>query len=107
MRILWRNSFVNLRYISDDEKAGLFLLLSYFKEENDRLKLLIDTGKFNLQLDIQPGMSTQDIELMRKDIEEGILSQIQVNQLILQDSKTTWNLKVNYNSYILKYNIRN
>ena len=98
---------MNLRYISDDEKAGLFLLLSYFKEENDRLKLLIDTGKFNLQLDIQPGMSTQDIELMRKDIEEGILSQIQVNQLILQDSKTTWDLKVNYNSYILKYNIRN
>ena len=60
-----------------------------------------------MQLDIQPGMSTQDIELMRKDVEEGILSQIQVNQLILQDSKTTWDLKVNYNSYILKYNIRN
>ncbi|CAF0816111.1 unnamed protein product [Adineta ricciae] len=69
-------------------------LIRELKEENDRLKLLIDTGKFNLQLDIQPGMSTQDIELMRRDVEEGILSQIQVNQQLLQDSKTTWDLKL-------------
>lgn len=55
----------------------------------------MDTGKYNLQLDIQPGMSTQDIEIMRKDVEEGIRSQIQTNQLLLQDSKTTWDLKVN------------
>ncbi|UJR26288.1 hypothetical protein I4U23_007626 [Adineta vaga] len=69
-------------------------LIRELREENDRLKLLIDTGKYNLQLDIQPGMSSQDIELMRKDMEEGILSQIQANQLVLQDSKTTWDLKL-------------
>lgn len=58
------------------------------------MKLLIDTGKYNLQLDIQPGMTNQDIEAMRKDMEEGILSQIQANQQVLQDSKTSWDLKV-------------
>ena len=58
------------------------------------MKLLIDTGKYNLQLDIQPGMTNQDIELMRKDMEEEILSQIQANQQVLQDSKTSWDLKV-------------
>jgi len=39
-------------------------------------------------------MTNQDIELMRKDMEEGILSQIQVNQQVLQNSKTSWDLKV-------------
>jgi hypothetical protein len=38
---------------------------------------------------------------MRKDMEEGILSQIQANQQVLQNSKTSWDLKVffNYDSY--------
>lgn len=39
-------------------------------------------------------MTNQDIEAMRKDMEEGILSQIQANQQVLQDSKTSWDLKV-------------
>jgi hypothetical protein len=50
-------------------------------------------------------MTNQDIELMRKDMEEGILSQIQVNQQVLQNSKTSWDLKVvflNYDSYLIK-----
>ena len=68
----------------------LFIL----QEENERLKLLIDTGKYNLQLDIQPGMSNQDIESMKKAMEEEILSQIQTNQQVLQDSKTSWEIKV-------------
>ena len=54
----------------------------------------MDTGKYNLQLDIRPGMTNQDIEAMRKDMEEGILSQIQANQQVLQESKTSWDLKV-------------
>ncbi|CAF4324903.1 unnamed protein product, partial [Adineta steineri] len=70
-------------------------------EENDRLKLLIDTGKYNLQLEIQPGMTNQDIELMRKEMEEEIRSQIQENQQILQNSKTSWDLKVIYSYYKL------
>jgi hypothetical protein len=41
-------------------------------------------------------MTSQDIESMRKDMEEGILSQIQVNQQVLQGSKTSWDLKVIY-----------
>ena len=55
---------------------------------------MIDTGKYNLQLEIQPGMTHQDIELMKKDMEEEILSQIQANQQVLQGSKTSWDLKV-------------
>lgn len=39
-------------------------------------------------------MTNQDIELMRKDMEEEILSQIQANQQALQHSKTSWDLKV-------------
>lgn len=39
-------------------------------------------------------MTSQDIESMRKDMEEEILSQIQANQQVLQDSKTSWDLKV-------------
>ena len=58
------------------------------------MKLLIDTGKYNLQLDIRPGMTNQDIETMKKDMEQEILSQIQANQQLLQDSKTSWDLKV-------------
>ncbi|CAF3662340.1 unnamed protein product [Adineta steineri] len=69
-------------------------LVRGLKEENDRLKLLIDTGKYNLQLEIQPGMTNQDIELMRKEMEEEIRSQIQENQQILQNSKTSWDLKL-------------
>jgi hypothetical protein len=46
-------------------------------------------------------MSNQDIELMRKDMEEEILSQIQANQQVLQESKTSWDLKVILN-FILK-----
>jgi len=81
------------------EKTFFFFLLIcfvflIFKEENERLKLLIDTGKYNLQLDIQPGMTNQDIDLMKKEMEEEILSQIQANQQILQNSKTSWDLKV-------------
>lgn len=63
------------------------------------MKLLIDSGKYNLQLDIQPGMTSQDIESMRKDMEEEILSQIQANQQVLQDSKTSWDLKVGRQSH--------
>ena len=81
------------------EKTFFFFLLIcfvflIFKEENERLKLLIDTGKYNLQLDIQPAMTNQDIDLMKKEMEEEILSQIQANQQILQNSKTSWDLKV-------------
>jgi len=49
-------------------------------------------------------MTNQDIELMRKDMEEGILSQIQANQQVLQNSKTSWDLKVllNYDSYYFR-----
>ncbi|CAF4338572.1 unnamed protein product, partial [Rotaria sp. Silwood2] len=61
---------------------------------NERLKLLIDSGKYNLQLDILPGMTSQDIELMRKNMQEEILSQIQANQQMLQNSKTSWDLKL-------------
>jgi kinesin family member 1 len=64
------------------------------QEENERLKLLIDTGKYNLQLDIRPGMTNQDIEAMKKEMEEEILSQIHNNQQILHDSKTSWEAKV-------------
>jgi hypothetical protein len=39
-------------------------------------------------------MTNQDIELMRKDMEERILSQIKANQEVLQDSSTSWDLKV-------------
>ncbi|CAF3793982.1 unnamed protein product [Rotaria sordida] len=69
-------------------------LIRELKEENERLKLLIDTGKYNLQLDILPGMTNQHIELMRKNMEEEILSQIQANQQVLQNSKTSWDLKL-------------
>ncbi|CAF4626294.1 unnamed protein product [Rotaria sp. Silwood1] len=69
-------------------------LIRELKEENERLKLLIDTGKYNLQLDILPGMTGQDIELMRKHMEEEIVSQIQANQQMLQNSKTSWDLKL-------------
>jgi len=46
-------------------------------------------------------MTNHDIELMKKDMEEEILSQIQANQQVLQGSKTSWDLKVilNYKSY--------
>jgi hypothetical protein len=46
-------------------------------------------------------MSNQDIALMRKDMEQEILSQIQANQQVLQESKTSWDLKVILN-FILK-----
>jgi len=39
-------------------------------------------------------MTNQDIELMKKDMEQEILSQIQANQQVLQNSKTSWDLKV-------------
>ncbi|CAF3182883.1 unnamed protein product [Rotaria socialis] len=69
-------------------------LIRELKAENERLRLLIDTGKYNLQLDILPSMTNQDIEAMRKKVEEEILSQIQVNQQMLQSSKTSWDLKL-------------
>ncbi|CAF4811301.1 unnamed protein product, partial [Rotaria magnacalcarata] len=68
-------------------------LIRELKEENERLKLLIDSGKYNLQLDILPGMTNQDIEAMKKNTEQEILSQIQTNQQMLQSSKTSWDLK--------------
>jgi hypothetical protein len=55
---------------------------------------LIETGNYNLQLDIKPGMTNQDIELMRRNMKEEILSQIQNNQQTLQDSKISWDIKV-------------
>ncbi len=66
----------------------------FFQEENQRLKILIETGNYNLQLDVKPGMSSQEIELKRKQMEEEILSQIQNNQKSLQDSKISWDIKV-------------
>jgi hypothetical protein len=39
-------------------------------------------------------MSSQEIELKRKQMEEEILSQIQNNQKSLQDSKISWDIKV-------------
>ncbi|CAM4741050.1 unnamed protein product [Rotaria magnacalcarata] len=69
-------------------------LIRELKEENERLKLLIDSGKYNLQLDILPGMTNQDIEAMKKNTEQEILSQIQTNQQMLQSSKTSWDLKL-------------
>jgi len=39
-------------------------------------------------------MSSQEIELKRKQMKEEILSQIQNNQTILQDSKISWAIKV-------------
>ena len=71
-------------------------LFRFVQEENERLKLLIDTGKYNMQLDIRPGMTSQDVEQMRREMEEEILSQIQNNQQILQDSKTSWESKVRF-----------
>jgi len=39
-------------------------------------------------------MTDQDIELIRKDMEEEIRSQIQNNREVLQDSKISWDIKV-------------
>jgi hypothetical protein len=39
-------------------------------------------------------MTNQDIELMRRNMKEEILSQIQNNQQTLQDSKISWDIKV-------------
>jgi hypothetical protein len=58
------------------------------------LKILIETGNYNLQVDVPAGMTTQDIEVKRKQMEEEILSQIRNNQQILQDSKISWDVKV-------------
>ncbi len=58
------------------------------------MKILIETGNYNLQVDVQTGMTTQDIEVKRKQMEEEILSQIRNNQQILQDSKISWDVKV-------------
>ena len=64
------------------------------------MKSLIDTGSYNLQLDVKPGMTSHDIELKRKQMEEEIRLQIQNNQKILQDSNISWDVKV-FNSIIL------
>jgi len=69
-------------------------LIRQLKEENLRLKGLIETGNYNLQFDGKPNMTPQDIELRKKQIEEEILSQIKNNQKILQDSKISWDTKV-------------
>ncbi len=45
-------------------------------------------------MDVKPGMTPQDIELKRKEMEEEIFTQIQNNQQILQDSKISWDTKV-------------
>ncbi len=66
----------------------------FYQEENQRLKILIETGNYNLQLDVKSGMSSQEIELKRKQMKEEILSQIQNNQTILEDSKISWAIKV-------------
>ncbi|CAF1220965.1 unnamed protein product, partial [Didymodactylos carnosus] len=69
-------------------------LIRELKEENDRLKLLIDTGKYNFTLDPKPGATSQEIEKIRKDIEDEIYAQIRMNQQILQDTKTPWETKL-------------
>ncbi|UJR22741.1 hypothetical protein I4U23_025773 [Adineta vaga] len=69
-------------------------LIRQLKEDNQRLKVLIETGNYNLQLDVKPGMSEQDIEVVRKQMEEEIQSQIQNNQKLLQDSKLSWDVKL-------------
>ncbi|CAF0889778.1 unnamed protein product [Adineta ricciae] len=69
-------------------------LIRELKEENHRLKLLIDTGNYNFDLDVKPGMSVQDIELARKQMEEEIQSQIQDNQKLLLDSSISWDDKL-------------
>lgn len=56
-----------------------------------------------MQLDIRPGMTNQDIELMKKELEEEILSQIQNNQQLLQDSKTPWESKVRSVAKLLRH----
>ncbi|CAF3629264.1 unnamed protein product [Adineta steineri] len=69
-------------------------LIRQLKEENQRLKLLIETGNYNLQLDVKPGMTDQDIEIVRKQMEEEINLQIQNNQKTLQDSNISWDTKL-------------
>lgn len=44
-------------------------------------------------------MTSHDIELKRKQMEEEIRLQIQNNQKILQDSKISWDVKVFKNSF--------
>ncbi len=54
-------------------------------------------------MDVKPGMTPQDIELKRKEMEEEIFTQIQNNQQILQDSKISWDTKV-YDIYLIHCN---
>ena len=58
------------------------------------MKVLIETGNYNLQLDSKLGMTMQDIELRKKQITEEILLQIQNNQKILLDSNISWDTRV-------------
>ncbi|CAF3137222.1 unnamed protein product [Rotaria sp. Silwood2] len=69
-------------------------LIHQLKEENQCLTLLIETGNYYLQLNVKHGMTDQDIELIRQQTENEILTQIQNNQKILQDSKISWDIKL-------------
>ena len=75
----------------------------FFKEENQRLRSLLETEGYNLQFETKSPMTWQDVEQRKKQMEEEILSLIENNQQILQDSKISWEKRVleqNMNPFI-------
>ncbi|CAF4431541.1 unnamed protein product [Rotaria socialis] len=83
-------NFVSINEVAFDK----FIL--QLKEENQRFKLLIETGNYNLQLDVKPSMSSQEIEVIRQQTEENINGQIENNEKTLQDSKLPWDVKLQH-----------
>lgn len=57
---------------------------------------MIETGNYNLQLDVKPGMNEQEIELIRQDTLNNLNAQIENNEKIIQDSRIPWDSKVFY-----------
>lgn len=67
-------------------------LIRELKEENDRLKSMIEGGKMPLNVD--GSYSKDEIERMRRDMMEEVRAQLQANQQTIQDNTTSFKERV-------------
>ncbi|XP_052816368.1 kinesin-like protein KIF28 isoform X3 [Mya arenaria] len=70
-------------------ESPLDKLIRELKEENEKLKRAMESG--GMVIKQEAGMSSEDLERMRKQMEEEIRAQLMANQAMLEESETTQN----------------